>query len=94
MNNLVIKLAFIFLLGILPPLVSLLVLQKIKQRWQARLRRVRLMTSPQYYYNDELIEERYSIGDVSCHYNANSPYIRCAVNPNGPCEDCPYYKTK
>lgn len=102
MNNLVIKLAFIFLFGILPPLASLLILRKIKQRWQARLRRARLMTDAhrredlsRYYYDDEPIEpERYSIGDISCHYNAHSPYIRCAVNPSGPCKDCPYYKPK
>jgi len=32
------------------------------------------------------------IGDVTCHYNARSAYIRCAVNPEGPCENCPYYQ--
>ncbi len=101
MNNLVIKLAFVFLLGILPPLASLLILRKLKQRWQARLRRARLMTDShrreelsRYYYDNEPIEERYAIGDVSCHYNARSPYIRCAVNPSGPCTDCPHYKSK
>jgi hypothetical protein len=33
----------------------------------------------------------YVIGKVSCKYNARSPYIRCAVNPSGPCQDCRYY---
>ncbi len=33
----------------------------------------------------------YVIGDLSCSYNARSPYIRCAVNPNGLCQDCRYY---
>lgn len=32
------------------------------------------------------------IGDVSCYYNARSAYIRCAVNPEGPCENCPHYQ--
>ena len=32
------------------------------------------------------------IGDVTCHYNARSAYIRCAVNPEGPCENCPHYQ--
>lgn len=32
------------------------------------------------------------IGDVSCYYNARSAYIRCAVNPEGPCENCPHYE--
>jgi Family of unknown function (DUF6464) len=31
------------------------------------------------------------IGDLSCSYNARSPYIRCAVNPDGLCQDCRYY---
>lgn len=33
----------------------------------------------------------YIIGDVSCRYNARSPYIRCAVNPGGLCEGCREY---
>ncbi len=31
------------------------------------------------------------IGDLSCSYNARSPYIRCAVNPDGLCQDCHHY---
>jgi Family of unknown function (DUF6464) len=33
----------------------------------------------------------YVIGDLSCSYNAKSPYIRCAVNPDGLCQDCRHY---
>ena len=33
----------------------------------------------------------YVIGDLSCTYNARSPYIRCAVNPDGLCQDCHHY---
>lgn len=36
----------------------------------------------------------YVIGDLSCSYNARSPYIRCAVNPNGLCQDCRYYHNR
>lgn len=28
------------------------------------------------------------IGDQDCLNNARSPYVRCAVNPCGPCEGC------
>lgn len=28
------------------------------------------------------------IGDASCRFNALSPQLRCAVNPQGPCEGC------
>jgi Family of unknown function (DUF6464) len=31
------------------------------------------------------------IGDRSCKHNAHSPHLRCAVNPCGPCKDCPDY---
>jgi Family of unknown function (DUF6464) len=34
----------------------------------------------------------YVIGDLSCSYNAKSPYIRCAVNPDGLCQDCRDYQ--
>jgi hypothetical protein len=36
----------------------------------------------------------YVIGDLSCNYNARSPYIRCAVNPDGLCQDCRHYQSK
>ncbi|MDX2256642.1 MAG: DUF6464 family protein [Pseudanabaenaceae cyanobacterium bins.39] len=35
----------------------------------------------------------YVIGKVSCKYNARSLYIRCAVNPDGPCQGCRYYES-
>lgn len=34
------------------------------------------------------------IGDASCRYNARSEIIRCAVNPEGPCERCRFYEKK
>lgn len=34
----------------------------------------------------------YLIGDISCRFNARSGHIRCAVNPNGPCQDCRHYE--
>jgi Family of unknown function (DUF6464) len=33
----------------------------------------------------------YWIGDFSCRYNARSAYLRCAVNPAGPCQTCHLY---
>ncbi len=33
-----------------------------------------------------------AIGDVSCEYNAKSQYLRCTINPCGPCEGCQYYE--
>ncbi|MEM9007987.1 MAG: DUF6464 family protein [Cyanobacteria bacterium P01_F01_bin.86] len=28
------------------------------------------------------------IGKMDCRHNARSPFLRCAINPLGPCEDC------
>jgi hypothetical protein len=36
----------------------------------------------------------YLIGDITCQFNAQSPYIRCAINPSGPCQDCYHYQSK
>ena len=40
-----------------------------------------------------LIEGRWVVGDASCRFNAKSEILRCAVNPEGPCEGCRLYET-
>lgn len=35
---------------------------------------------------------KYYIGDTTCANNARSPYIRCAINPSGPCDTCSHYE--
>ena len=35
---------------------------------------------------------KYFIGDTTCINNAHSPYLRCAINPSGPCDECPHYE--
>ncbi|MDY6785984.1 MAG: DUF6464 family protein [Cyanobacteriota bacterium] len=89
------------ILALLPLVVSLVLLRRIKQRWQARLRRIRSATAlearsyPSSRIGDDPIDlHDYFIGDLSCHYNARSPYIRCAVNPSGPCEGCSSYQPR
>lgn len=37
---------------------------------------------------------KYFIGDTSCVNNAQSPYLRCAINPEGPCDECPHYEKR
>ncbi len=39
------------------------------------------------------IDGRWVIGDSSCSYNARSEILRCAVNPQGPCEGCGFYES-
>ena len=36
-------------------------------------------------------EEEY-LGDPDCLHNARSPFLRCAVNPLGPCKGCESYE--
>jgi Family of unknown function (DUF6464) len=101
-HDFVIKLALILFLSILPSLVYLLIFRKVKRQWRSRLRRARLITIddcrdslPSYYNGDRSSEAtRYFIGDTSCLYNAHSPYMRCAVNPSGPCKNCSHYQQK
>ncbi len=31
------------------------------------------------------------IGDPSCRFNARTPLLRCAVLPEGPCEQCAHH---
>lgn len=105
----VIKLALILLLSTLPSLVYLLIFRRAKERWQMRLRRAQILTTYQpqsrtrynFDYDESyLITDRrrsatkYFIGDTTCVNNARSPYIRCAINPSGPCEDCSHYEKR
>ncbi|MGL5719468.1 MAG: DUF6464 family protein [Alphaproteobacteria bacterium] len=32
-----------------------------------------------------------NIGNPQCQYNANSYWLRCAVNPKGSCNDCDHF---
>ncbi|MDY7015795.1 MAG: DUF6464 family protein [Cyanobacteriota bacterium] len=97
----VFAIVLIFILGLLPLLLSLVLVRRMKQRWQARLRRIHSVTTfgARSSLSSRMSEEPidlhdYFIGDLSCHYNARSPYIRCAVNPSGPCEGCSSYKPR
>ena len=95
---------WILALGLMPSLLSLWLLRRREAQMQARFRqaidftpRVRTQRSeptPPHsdrYYLDGV---GYLIGDISCRYNARSGYIRCAVNPEGPCEGCRYYEQR
>lgn len=35
-----------------------------------------------------------SIGNENCEYNAHSALLRCAINPDGPCQDCVFFLPK
>lgn len=41
-----------------------------------------------------LFEGRWVLGDSRCHFNAHSEIFRCAVNPDGPCQNCQFFEEK
>jgi Family of unknown function (DUF6464) len=100
----VLRTLLVIAVGFLPSLFSLWILRKSQLRTRAQMRqaamnlsrtRVRQSSSrpapgDRYY----LEGVGYLIGDISCKFNARSGYIRCAVNPEGPCEGCRYYEPK
>jgi hypothetical protein len=92
----------IIAIGLLPSLFSLWMIRKSHLRREMLMRQAamsfprtqgqnsRLGSSDRYY----LQGVGYLIGDISCRYNAKSGYVRCAVNPSGPCEGCRYYEPR
>lgn len=39
------------------------------------------------------IEGRWVIGNPACRFNARSEILRCAINPQGPCQNCRFYES-
>jgi Family of unknown function (DUF6464) len=86
------------------------VIRKSQERTRARRRQITHNYSqiqPHIRPVDEDCQERstrndryylegvgYLVGDISCKFNARSGYVRCAVNPSGPCQDCRHYEQR
>jgi len=92
----------VFVLGLTPPLLSIWVMHRAKEQAQIRLRNsIQASTTarvlprnplpPDQYYLEGV---GYLIGDITCRFNARSAYIRCAVNPSGPCDNCCDYQPR
>jgi len=86
-------------LSLMPSLLSLWVMGKTKAQTRERLRAAMEATARREAQTSQMPPEQqyiegigYLIGDITCQYNARSAYIRCAVNPAGPCDGCPYYE--
>ena len=39
-----------------------------------------------------LIDGRWVLGNAECRFNARSELLRCAVNPEGPCDCCRFFE--
>ncbi|MEH1829968.1 MAG: DUF6464 family protein [Nostoc sp.] len=96
------KTLLVIAVGFLPSLFSLWMIRKT-QRARLRMRQaamnfpvvqgrqnLRSVAGDRYY----LEGVGYLIGDISCKFNARSGYIRCAINPEGPCNGCRHYEPK
>ena len=58
-----------------------------------RLQKIALYVQSAQRPNEKsLVEGRWVVGDANCRYNARSELIRCAVNPEGPCNACRFYE--
>ncbi|MGB3638402.1 MAG: DUF6464 family protein [Rivularia sp. (in: cyanobacteria)] len=100
------KTLLVIAIGFLPSLFSLWLMRRNKARTRALLRRSAVTGYPRQSrsqnYNHR-IDNRdryylegvgYLVGDITCEYNARSGYIRCAVNPSGPCDGCRFYEER
>lgn len=93
---------WILAVGLMPSLFSLWMMRRSEAQTQAKLRQAmsvttrvraqRLYTTPQLSDRYYLEGVGYLIGDISCRFNARSGYLRCAVNPQGPCQGCRHYQ--
>ncbi|MBD2664615.1 DUF6464 family protein [Richelia sinica] len=101
------KTLLVMIFGFLPSAFSWWVIRKTQLRTRNRIRQAAINLSRRQLQQsmipvpDEHISDRYYlegvgylVGDISCQYNARSGYIRCAVNPTGPCQGCRYYEPK
>ncbi|MEG4353469.1 DUF6464 family protein [Microcoleus sp. LAD1_D5] len=91
----------IIFIGLAPSLLSLWVMRSAQSQARDRIAAARLAVANRPMRTQLPTADRtyiqslgYSIGDITCEYNARSNYIRCAVNPSGPCQDCRYYQAR
>ncbi len=91
----------VFAVSLMPALFSLILIHKAEIRARSNIRSAMEATAmSRLQFNRQLPEEQYVegigflIGDISCQYNARSAYIRCAINPSGPCKECRYYEMR
>ncbi len=100
------KTLLVIAIGFLPSLFSLWLMRKNRASSRERLLRAAArrfprqprnqnhhhrIDNPDRYYLEGV---GYLVGDISCEYNARCGYLRCAVNPSGPCDGCRFYEER
>ncbi|MDC0834035.1 hypothetical protein CKA32_004704 [Geitlerinema sp. FC II] len=79
-------------LGLTPPVLSLWYARKAQREFHDRSTSARETVRSRRVVPPVEPVRLEILGDRSCRYNARSPYIRCAVNPEGPCQGCRHYE--
>lgn len=97
----VLEAILVFILGLIPPVLSIWVMHRVKANTAARLRAATQMSVVRIVPRNQMPSDHYYlegvgylIGDITCRFNARSADLRCAVNPFGPCEGCHYYEPR
>lgn len=87
--------------GLTPSVISLWFLRHSRAESQARLQHAMesvhygRFTMPTYRPDQQYVEGLgLVVGNIRCQYNARSPYIRCAINPSGPCDECSHFEER
>lgn len=96
------KTTLIFVIALLPACYSWLAMRRLQAQARARLRsalddaydrrfrRPGQAMEPDYQYIEGV---GYMLGNLTCRFNARSPYLRCTANPLGPCQGCSHYES-
>lgn len=69
-----------------------------RHRYQLRagryqLQKIALYVQPaQRPVEQSLVDGHWVLGDATCRFNARSEILRCAVNPEGPCDRCRFFE--
>jgi hypothetical protein len=97
----VLETLIVFTVALIPPVLSVWFVRQAETRARQQLslamERASMMPlrmpnlPPEVQYVEGVGE---LIGDITCKFNARSAYLRCAVNPDGPCQGCRYYQAR
>ncbi len=97
----VLAIGVIVILGVAPFLISIWGLHYITHHSRHYIEQVRAgqIQSTGYSLGRSLsglawVDSSLYVGDTSCQFNARSPFLRCAVNPEGPCQGCSCYESR
>lgn len=92
----------IFLVGFIPGLFSCVIVRKVQSLASRRIYPAMNLSTGRLYRPHPYLEAMdyhyveglgYMVGDITCQFNARSPYLRCTVNPSGPCKECSHYQS-